>query len=109
MTDEEAGYLAENLWLYRVRWRMSRQAVAAKIVTNEQYRDYEYAAAIPSQEEVEAFAARMQTNVDALLQPPDYKWLMKNFRVRKVLELYCRIQNRKRRHAVLEVLRGLQK
>ena len=50
----------------------------------------------------------MQTNVEALLQPPDYKWLMKNFRVRKVLELYCRIQNRKRRHAVLEILRGLQ-
>jgi hypothetical protein len=108
MTDEEAGYLAENLWLYRVRRRMSRDALAAKIVSPQIYRDYEYGTDIPSHDEVKKFAQRLQTDPQALMQQPDYKWLMTNYRVRKILELFCLLQNKKQRGAVLELLRGLQ-
>ncbi len=108
MTDEEAGNLAENLWLYRVRRRMSRDTLAAKIVPFQTYRDYEYGTDIPKIDEVTKFAKRLQTRPEALMQPPDYQWLMKNYRVRKVLELFCLLQNKKQRGAVLEVLRGLQ-
>jgi hypothetical protein len=109
MTDEEAGYLAENLWLYRVRRRMSRQALCAKITLIQTYRDYEYGTDIPSDDEVNAFARRLQTTPQALKQKPDYHWLVKNYRTRKVLELYCLLQSKKLRRAVLEMLRGLQK
>lgn len=108
MTDEEAGYLAENLWLYRVRRRMPREALGAKIVPFQTYRDYEYGTNIPTHAEVVQFAGRLQTSPDALMQPPDYKWLMKNYRVRKVLEFYCLLEDKKQRRAVLELLRGLQ-
>ncbi|MCH1542034.1 MAG: helix-turn-helix transcriptional regulator [Alphaproteobacteria bacterium] len=108
MTDEEAGYVAENLWLYRVRRRLSRDALSAKIVPPQTYRDYEYGTDIPSHAEVAQFAKRLQTTPSALTQQPDYKWLIKNYRVRKVLELFCLLQNKKQRHAVLELLRGLQ-
>lgn len=108
MTDEEAGYLAENLWLYRVRRRMPREAMAANIVAFQTYRDYEYGTAIPGHDEVTQFAKRLQTTPEALMQSPDYKWLLKNYRVRKILELFCLLQHKKQRHAVLELLRGLQ-
>ena len=108
MTDEEAGYLAENLWLYRVRRRMSRKALAANIMLPQTYRDYEYGTNIPSHEEVALFAARLQTTSEALTQAPDYKWLMGNYRVRKVLEFYCLLKSQKQRRAVIEILRGLQ-
>ena len=108
MTDEEAGYLAENLWLYRVRRRMSRDALAAKIVSPQIYRDYEYGTDIPSDDDVKKFAERLQTTTEALTKPPDYKWLLKNYRVRKVLEPFCLLKHKKQRHAVLELLRGLQ-
>ena len=107
MTDEEAGHLAENLWIYRVRRRMPRVALAANIVSFDTYRDYEYGTNVPSHEEIAAFAKRLQTEPEALMQPPDYKWLMKNYRARKVLELFC-LLTRKKRHAVLEILRGLR-
>ena len=108
MTNEEAGYLAENLWLYRVRRRMSRQALAIKIVSPMTYRDYEYGTAIPSHEEVALFAERLQTTPEALMQKPDYQWLLRNYRIRKVLEHFNLLQNRKHRKAVLDILRGLQ-
>lgn len=108
MTDEEAGYLAENLWLYRVRRRMPRHILPIKIVPFQTYRDYEYGTNIPTHEEVAQFAKRLQTTPEALMQQPDYKWLMKNYRARKVLEFYCLLQDKKHRHAVLEILRGLQ-
>lgn len=44
----------------------------------------------------------------ALMQPPDYQWLMKNYRVRKVLELFCLLTGKKHRRAVLEILRAMQ-
>lgn len=108
MTDEEAGHLAENLWIYRVRRRMPRNALAAKIVSLETYRGYEYGTNIPTHEEVAAFAKRLQTKSAALMQPPDYQWLMKNYRVRKVLELFCLLTGKKHRRAVLEILRAMQ-
>ena len=108
MTDEEAGHLAENLWLYRVRRRMSREALCAKLVPIFIYRDYEYGTAIPSHEEVTQFAKRLQTTPDALTQKPDYQWLMRNYRVRKVLEYFNLLKDRKHRKAVLDILRGLQ-
>jgi len=108
MTDEEAGYLTENLWLYRVRRRMSRQALASKIVPPMTYRDYEYGTAIPSHEEVALFAERLQTRPEALMRKPDYQWLLRNYRIRKVLEHFNLLQNRKHRKAVLSILRGLQ-
>ncbi|MGI9438964.1 MAG: hypothetical protein ACR2OK_04600 [Parvibaculales bacterium] len=108
MTDEEAGYLAENLWLYRVRRRISREALAANIMPIVAYRDYEYGTAIPSHEEVIQFAKRLQTTPEALMQKPDYQWLLKNYRVRKVLEYFNLLRNRKHRKAVLDILRGLQ-
>lgn len=72
MTDEEAGFLAENLWLYRVRRRMTREALAANIIEFQTYRDYEYGTAIPSHEEVEQLAGRLQTTPEALMCAPDY-------------------------------------
>ena len=107
MTDEEAGYLAENLWLYRVRRRMSRHALAARIVDFQKYRDYEYGTAIPKHDELEAFAKRLQTDAKALLQPPNYKWLLKNHQVRKILGNYCLLQE-KHRQAVITVTRAMQ-
>lgn len=44
----------------------------------------------------------------ALMQPPDYQWLIKNYRVRKVLELFCLLTGKKHRRAVLEILRAMQ-
>ena len=108
MTDEEAGHLAENLWLYRVRRRMSREALCAKILPTKAYRDYEYGTAIPTHEEVAQFAKRLQTTPEALMQRPDYQWLMRNYRVRKVLEYFNLLTNGKHRKAVLDILRGLQ-
>ena len=108
MTDEEAGHLAENLWLYRVRRRMSRQALCAKNLPSKAYRDYEYGTAIPTHEEVAQFAERLQTTLEALMQRPDYQWLMLNYRVRKVLEYFTLLTDGKHRKAILNILRGLQ-
>ena len=113
MTDEEAGHLAGNLWLYRVRRRMSREALCAKILPSKAYRDkayrdYEYGTAIPTHEEVAQFAERLQTTPEALMQRPDYQWLMRNYRVRKVLEYFNLLTNGKHRKAILDILHGLQ-
>ena len=42
------------------------------------------------------------------MQKPDYQWLLRNYRIRKVLEHFNLLQNRKHRKAVLDILRGLQ-
>lgn len=109
MTDEEAGHLAENLWLYRVRRRISRQTLTARLIKPETYRDYEYGAAIPSHDEVEVLARRLRTTPEALLQPPDFKWLLKNQRVRKMLELFCQLQSKRHRDAMIQILRAMEK
>ena len=108
MTDEEAGHLAENLWLYRVRRRMSREALSAKILPSKAYRDYKYGTAIPTHEEVAQFAERLQTTPEVLMRQPDYQWLMPNYRVRKVLEYFTLLTDGKHRKAILDILRGLQ-
>lgn len=109
MTDEEAGYLAENLWLYRVRRRMTQIALAEGVTEFYTYRDYEYGTAIPRHEQVALFAKRLQTTPEALMQKPDYQWLVRNYRVRKVLEYFNLLQSRRQRKAVLDILRGLQR
>ena len=42
------------------------------------------------------------------MQKPDYQWLMRNHRVRKVLEYFNLLTNGKHRKAVLDILHGLQ-
>ena len=64
--------------------------------------------AIPTHEEVAQFAKRLQTTPEALMQRSDYQWLMRNYRIRKVLEYFNLLTNGKHRKAVLDILRGLQ-
>ena len=42
------------------------------------------------------------------MQRPDYQWLMRNYRVRKVLEYFTLLTDGKHRKAILDILRGLQ-
>lgn len=107
LTEKEAGHLADNLWLYRLRYRITREAMAKGICAFADYRDYEYGTLVPPPERLAQFAERLHVSVAALTDPPDYARLLKNYRIRKVTELYCLLPKKRQRNAIINLLRDL--
>ena len=107
LTEKEAGHLADNLWLYRLRYRKTREAMAKGICAFDDYRDYEYGTLVPPPERLAQFAERLHVSVATLSDPPDYARLLKNYRIRKVTELYCLLPKKRQRNAILNLLRDL--
>ncbi|MEC8095102.1 MAG: hypothetical protein VYB91_06450 [Pseudomonadota bacterium] len=53
------------------------------------------------------FTERLHVSVAALIDPPDYAPLLKNFRIRKVTKLFCLQPKKRQLNAIINLLRDL--
>ncbi|MEE3119779.1 MAG: hypothetical protein VX296_02220 [Pseudomonadota bacterium] len=53
------------------------------------------------------FTERLHVSVAALTDPPDYAPLLKNYRIRKVTELFCLLPKKRQLNVIIDLLRDL--
>ena len=89
MTEEEAENIRQNLWIFRIRRRISRRAFTSGIMTEKNYREIEYDHIPIDHTSLNLLLQKHAIKKENLLLPPNYASLL-DHPTRKLIE-YSRI------------------